>query len=258
MSRASRSRSRVAASSSTARCNRSSALTASRATCPTTTPASSIRITPVNEDWPIRSRVARSAPATSSAATVPRRRPPETAQASTGPAIQATPSVGTPWVSAVRPTTHGVASTMAMTTPRSASSSGQRRQAGRAYPIAVAPVQAIISRIRAPTAYGWAYRSASRTASAQTYAREASLNTVSARHSGTSNPPGGDGMAVRMPQPGRRTASSECGSGNPDVRWKSREILRDAPPGRAHDERRPARTAYGCAHRTCPPDRRSL
>ena len=31
---------------------------------------------------------------------------------------------------------------MASTTPRSASSSGQRRQAGRAYPTAVAPVQA--------------------------------------------------------------------------------------------------------------------
>lgn len=107
--------------------------------------------------------------------------------------------VGTPVASATRPTTHGVASTMASTTPRSASSSGQRRQAGRAYPTAVAAVQAAMTRIRAPTAYGWSYRSASRTASTQTYARDASRNTASARHSGTSNPPGGDGMAVRMP-----------------------------------------------------------
>ena len=148
---------------------------------------------------------------------------------------------------------------MAITTPRSASSSGQRRQAGRAYPTAVAPVQAIITSTRAPTANGWAYLSTSRTASTQTYAREANRNTARARQSGTSKPPGGRrhggqdataGPAAREP--------TECASRNPDVRWKSREILRDPPSGRAHDERRSSPTAYGCAHRTCPPDRRGL
>ncbi|PSK64065.1 hypothetical protein B0E53_04004 [Micromonospora sp. MH33] len=85
----------------------------------------------MSEDWPIRSRVARSAPPSTSAATAPRRRPPETAQASTGPASQATVRVGTPAASAARPTTHGVASMIASTTPRSARSSGQPRPAGR-------------------------------------------------------------------------------------------------------------------------------
>ena len=211
------------------------------------------------------SRVARSVPPISSAATVPRRRPPETAQASTGPASQATARVGTPAASAGPADHPGVTARIsqdhAEVGQRAAASPGgpgrrtpYRGHAGPGRPSAAAPP---------PAATGWAYRSASR-----------SDQHADVRQGGEpedrDGPPERDlettrrrttARRVTMPQPARRTPAGPA-------RVRSRTTLTyGGKAAKDSDDRcrdgamtnaELPHTAYGCAHRTFPSDRRGL
>jgi hypothetical protein len=134
MSRASRARSRAAASSRVARCSRSSACVVSRATYPTLAAASSMMTAPVTALSPTSQRVYTSQAPMITAAVRPSRRPPCSAHASTGPACHVTGTIVRPSSNWSDPTITRLASTNTTETARSAQSTGHRFQpGGRAY-----------------------------------------------------------------------------------------------------------------------------